>query len=352
MVSSDSTIMTSLYQTYRPQRFDQLLGQENVASALTSALEEGRVSHAYLFSGPRGTGKTSTALILAKALNCLNPDGVEPCNECDSCVAITERNSPDVVNYDAASNSGVDSMRSILEQVPYATPGKCKVVVLDEVHMLSTAAYNAFLDTLETPPRNVVFILATTDPKKVLPTIVSRCQVREFSLVPPARLLGHLEHICAIEGIDSALAPIAVSKGRGSVRDTLSALDSLRGVADPSDSVPAYDLVNAIATKDTARIFTVIATLAARGVDMRTLSEETVELLRECFLGLMGAEDLVSLPHWSKRKDIAAALGARGVVSAIERIGEAITSMASGHDGRVNLEISLARWAAMLTAKK
>lgn len=347
------TNTTMLYQKYRPGRFSQLVGQSGIASSLTSALAEDRVGHAYLFSGPRGTGKTSTARILAKALNCLNPDGVEPCNQCESCVAIDEGVSLDVLEFDAASNSGVDAMREILSKVGFASPGRHKVVIVDEVHMLSTSASNAFLKTLEEPPPGVTFILATTERKKVLTTIASRCKSFEFSLVSPAELTSHLTTIVQREGITGAdnLIPVAVSKGKGSVRDALSALDSLRGMDDLEEVQPAYELVNAMASKSTENIFTVIASLSAKGADMRTLAEETVALLRECFLGIMGAEDLVTETHWTERKQVAQALGARGVVSGIERIGEAITAMASGHDGRVNLEIALARWVAVLNAR-
>lgn len=344
----------TLYQKYRPQMFADVIGQDQVTSALVAAIDEDRVGHAYMFSGPRGTGKTSLARIFAKSLNCTESNSAEPCNKCESCVNITEGTSLDVLEFDAASNSGVDAMREILSKVGFSTPGRHKVIIVDEVHMLSTAASNAFLKTLEEPPPGVTFILATTEKKKVLTTIASRCNTYDFALVQPSVLMDHLTDIANKEDLADIqeLVPVAVSRGKGSVRDSLSALDSLRGVTDLDDTQPAYQLVDSIASKSVENIFTVIASLSAKGADMRTLAEDTVALLRECFLGLMGAEALVTEVHWAERKKVQETLGARGVVSAIERIGDAITAMASGHDGRVNLELALARWAAVINSQK
>ncbi|HEX2064696.1 MAG TPA: DNA polymerase III subunit gamma/tau, partial [Acidimicrobiales bacterium] len=173
----------SLYRRFRPQRFDEVRGQDHVTRAMANALREGRVSHAYLFSGPRGTGKTSTARILAKALNCAQPQDGEPCGTCQSCVAVQQGSSLDVHELDAASNNGVEAMRELVSRAALTTPGRWKVYIVDEVHMLSTAASNALLKTLEEPPSHVVFVLVTTDPQKVLPTIRSRTQHYEFRLL-------------------------------------------------------------------------------------------------------------------------------------------------------------------------
>jgi len=173
----------SLYRRYRPQRFSEVRGQDHVVNALRHAVRDNRVAHAYLFSGPRGTGKTSTARIVAKALNCRSPVDGEPCGVCDSCVDITRGASFDVHELDAASNNGVDAMRDLVARASLATPGRWKVYIVDEVHMLSQAASNALLKTLEEPPDHVVFVLATTDPQKVLPTIRSRTQHYEFRLL-------------------------------------------------------------------------------------------------------------------------------------------------------------------------
>src|SRR5579864_7370617 len=217
----------SLYRRYRPQRFGEVRGQDHVTTALRNAVRNDRVAHAYLFSGPRGTGKTSTARILAKALNCTDLRDGEPCCECESCLAIQAGSSLDVVELDAASNNGVDAMRDLVSRAALGSPGRRKVYIVDEVHMLSTGASNALLKTLEEPPGHVVFVLATTDPQKVLPTIRSRTQHFEFRLLGPDVLHGLLHGVRSAAGIDvgdEALSA-AVRRGRGSARDALSVLD-------------------------------------------------------------------------------------------------------------------------------
>ena len=195
----------SLYRRFRPQRFEEVLGQQHVSMALRNAVREGRVGHAYLFSGPRGTGKTSTARILAKALNCADVRDGEPCGRCPSCVEIARGASLDVHELDAASNNGVDAMRDLVAHAALGTPGRWKVYIVDEVHMLSTAASNALLKTLEEPPGHVVFVLATTDPQKVLPTIRSRTQHFEFRLLGPDVLAGLLDDVSRAAGLQLGL---------------------------------------------------------------------------------------------------------------------------------------------------
>src|SRR5687768_8768990 len=207
----------SLYRRYRPQRFEEVRGQEHVTRALRNAVRESKVAHAYLFSGPRGTGKTSVARILAKALNCTDLQDGEPCGRCESCVAIDAGNSYDLHELDAASNNGVEAMRDLINKTAIGSPGRSKVYILDEVHMLSTAASNALLKTLEEPPAHVAFVLATTDPQKVLPTIRSRCQHFEFGLIPAAELEAHVRSVAADAGIglDDASVAYVVRKGAG-----------------------------------------------------------------------------------------------------------------------------------------
>src|SRR5687767_4029288 len=185
----------SLYRRFRPRRFDEVKGQEHVMRALRNAVRDGTVAHAYLFSGPRGTGKTSSARILAKALNCESPVDGEPDGTCESCLAVEGGRSMDVVELDAASNNGVDAMRDLVGRVALGTGGRAKVYIVDEVHMLSAAASNALLKTLEEPPSHVTFVLATTDPQKVLPTIRSRTQHFEFRLLPTSMLEEHLHWV-------------------------------------------------------------------------------------------------------------------------------------------------------------
>src|SRR6266513_2475330 len=192
----------SLYRRYRPQRFSELRGQDHVSRTLRNAVREGRVAHAYLFSGPRGTGKTSSARILAKVLNCAAPADGEPCGVCESCVEVAAGTSLDVHELDAASNNGVEAMRDLVARAALGTPGRWKVYIVDEVHMLSTAASNALLKTLEEPPGHVVFVLATTDPQRVIPTIRSRTQHFEFRLLSGTALADLVRHVQDDAGLD------------------------------------------------------------------------------------------------------------------------------------------------------
>src|SRR3989337_886376 len=206
---------------WRPGLFDEVVGQAHVTRTLRNAISSGRIAHAYLFSGPRGVGKTTAARILAKCLNCSTGPTVTPCNECASCKGITGGSSVDVFEIDGASNNSVDNVREISESVRYVpAQGKYKVYIIDEVHMLSTAAFNALLKTLEEPPAHAIFIFATTEVHKVPATVLSRCQRHEFKRIPKAQIEGHLKALCAKEGIkaeDAALSRLA-SLAEGSVR--------------------------------------------------------------------------------------------------------------------------------------
>ena len=201
-----------LYRKYRPQKFSEVAGQEPIMRTLRNAVASRKVSHAYLFSGPRGTGKTSTGRILAKAANCRDPQDGEPCNKCDSCVAITEGRAMDVIEVDAASNRGIDEIKDLRERVGYA-PGSAefKVYIIDEVHMLTNDASNALLKTLEEPPPHVIFVLATTEPHKIPPTIVSRCQRFDFRRIPLEAAVDRLAYVCEQENIDCPRKPSSSS---------------------------------------------------------------------------------------------------------------------------------------------
>jgi DNA polymerase III subunit gamma/tau len=228
---------TVLARRYRSSTFDQIVGQEHIAQTLKKAIVSGRVAHAYLFCGTRGTGKTSTARILAKAMNCSAADGATPtpCGKCDSCLAIARGDDIDVIEIDAASNTGVDNVREIIENSQYRPArSRFKIYIIDEVHMLSKSAFNALLKTLEEPPSHVKFILATTEPEKVLPTILSRCQRYDFRNIPAREIAGHLKDICKQEKIqadEEALALVAKA-GAGSMRDALSLLDRLLSIGE------------------------------------------------------------------------------------------------------------------------
>ena len=224
----------ALYRTYRPQTFSEVIGQEVVVKTLQNALKNNRISHAYLFCGPRGTGKTTIARLFAKALNCDKFNG-EPCNECQSCKDITEGLNPDVIEIDAASNNSVDEIRDLKEKVKFLPAGsKYKIYIIDEVHMLTTSAFNALLKTLEEPPKHAIFILATTEPQKVLPTIISRCQRFDFSALSTDELVEALENICVSESVDydkNALVAIA-NASDGGLRDAISFLDQAISLCD------------------------------------------------------------------------------------------------------------------------
>ncbi|HEX6418616.1 MAG TPA: DNA polymerase III subunit gamma/tau [Acidimicrobiales bacterium] len=342
----------SLYRRYRPQRFDEVLGQGHVTRALRNAVRESRVGHAYLFSGPRGTGKTSTARILAKVLNCAAPDDGEPCGVCENCVAVAEGRVTDwLLEQDAASKSKVDDMRDLLERVPLGTSGNRKVIILDEVHMLSQGAENALLKTLEEPPAHVVFVLATTDPQKVRPTIRSRTQHFEFRLLPPDVLAEHVRHVIAHAGL--ALDPDAVEEavehvlrsGGGSARDTLSALDQVAALGEVVDERQPVDAVlDALCDRDAGQVLVAVADALAAGREPRALGEALIAALRDAFLSLMGVADDHLPPAASERAArVGERLGAAGLTRALDVLGEALTELSRKPDPRIVVEVALVR---------
>jgi DNA polymerase III subunit gamma/tau len=269
----------SLYRRLRPQRLAEVKGQEHITRALRNAVRDERVAHAYLFSGPRGTGKTSTARILAKALNCTDLRDGEPCDECRSCVEIRSGSSLDVHELDAASNNGVDAMRDLVSRAALGTPGRWKVYIVDEVHMLSAAASNALLKTLEEPPGHVVFVLATTDPQKVLPTIRSRTQHFEFRLISGDVLAGLLAEVndAAGLGVSPEAIDLVMRRGNGSARDALSVLDQVAAAGDVDEgSVDRVEeLIDAIGDRDAGRALLAVAEACAAGVDARRMARTT-----------------------------------------------------------------------------
>jgi len=290
-----------LHHKYRPQRLAELVGQQAIATTLANALRTGRIAPAYLFCGPRGTGKTSSARILARSLNCISSDvpTPEPCGHCEVCVAITAGNALDVIEIDAASNTGVDNIRELIERSRFApVQARWKVYVIDECHMLSTAAFNALLKTLEEPPPRVVFVLATTDPQRVLPTILSRCQRFDFRRIPLADLEGHLGWIAAQESIaiSAEALNLVAQRAQGGLRDAESLLDQLSLLAPPIEAAAVWDLLGAVPEQEllsladsmaAAEPLAVIETcrqLLERGREPLALLQGLASLLRDLLL--------------------------------------------------------------------
>jgi len=339
----------SLYRRFRPSTFAEVRGQDHVVLALRNAVRDGRVAHAYLFSGPRGTGKTSTARILAKALNCTDLHDGEPCGVCAPCIEIARGTSLDVHELDAASNNGVDAMRDLVSRAALGSPGRQKVYIVDEVHMLSNAASNALLKTLEEPPPHVVFVLATTDQQKVLPTIRSRTQHYEFHLLGPdtlTELLSQVRRDAHLEVGDDAL-DLAVRRGRGSARDALSVLDQVVASDAVDDDLPELDeVVEALAERDVGRALVAVARLTGFGFSPQQLTVDLVDHLRQGFLAIVAPELVtVSGAERDALASQASRVGLAALVQAMELLGLAQVAMREAPDPRVTLEVALVRLA-------
>lgn len=303
-------VYQAFYRVYRPQSFSEMSGQRHVKQTLQNALQHKKTSHAYLFSGPRGTGKTSAAKVFAKALNCENGPASEPCNECPTCISVTEGSNTDVIEFDAASNSRVEEIRDIIEKVRFApSNARFKVYIIDEVHMLSNSAFNALLKTLEEPPPHAVFILATTEPHKLPLTIISRCQRFDFKPITSAEIVDRMKQVLDDAGIDAdegALKVIAQAAS-GGMRDALSMLDQV--VSFSGDRLTAesallvtgsigedifYQLAEALLSKDAAAALTLLDQLIAEGKDVSRLAEDLITFFRDLLL-LRTAPDLIEL---------------------------------------------------------
>ncbi len=360
--------MASLYRKYRPEHFRELVGQDHVTNALRNAVREGRAGHAYLFSGPRGTGKTTTARILARALNCLDlgSDG-EPCGKCENCEAVAAGTFFDLVELDAASNNGVDAMRDLIQSVHLGlgATSRHKVYIIDEVHMLSAAASNTLLKTLEEPPAHVVFVLATTDQQKVLPTIRSRTQHFEFTLLAHDQLVAHLAGVLAREGIeadDDALDLIARRAG-GSARDALSLLDQTLAVGagrlDGAEVLAALggvpfelriSVLEAAAGEDVAGVLVGVHDMLVAGHDPRRVADDLLRTLRDAFLCVNAGGRVPydgSVEEAARLAQLGERIGNVALVRAIEVLGQAIVDIRGQAiaDPRLVLEVAMVRLA-------
>ena len=350
----------ALYRKWRPQRFEDVVGQRATVAALKNQVSAGRVGHAYLFTGVRGTGKTTCAKIFAKAVNCLHPQNGDPCGECAVCRGIDDGSILDVVEMDAASNNGVDDIRDLRDETAY-TPTSCtyKVYIIDEVHMLSTAAFNALLKTLEEPPAHVIFILATTEIQKVPATIRSRCQRYDFTRISPEDIAGRVAQVAAAEQLnltDKAAALIA-RLADGALRDALSILDTCAGVtadidegvvrqmAGVTDRGYLFRMSDAVAARDAASALAELAALRQQSVDVKRLTEELIAHYRSLMLAaLPGGRDLlsgVSPDEETLYLEKGPALGRREAIRAIRALGAALEHMARGSDQRIELELAL-----------
>jgi len=353
----------TLYRKWRPQTFEQDVGQRHVTSTLANALSGGRLVHAYLFSGPRGTGKTSTARILAKAINCVEGPTATPCNVCDACVSISEGTALDVIEIDAASNRKIDEIRDLLDKIPYApTALRSKVYIIDEVHQLTPEASSALLKTLEEPPGHVIFVLATTEPHKILPTIVSRCQRFDFSLVSTPEISGLLGHIASEEGIDvedGAIGMIA-EHAHGSVRDAIGVMDQIANLEGEKvtqeqlaemlgevESELVFEMVNLITDRDTAGSLTLVGRMLDSGKDPRRFVESLISHLRSIFLVQNAANprEIVEATdeHFRRLEDQAKTLSRYEVLKLIERLGDTHREMRWSENPRIVLECVLVK---------
>ncbi len=349
----------ALYLKYRPRTFSEVEGQAHVTTTLKNALALDRIAHAYLFTGPRGTGKTTTARLLAKAVNCLSKDAIKPCNQCVICQAINEERMLDLIEIDAASNTSVEDIRDLRDKVDFR-PGEArfKVYIIDEVHMLSTSAFNALLKTLEEPPEHVIFILATTDPQKIPATVISRVQRFDFRRLTLPEIVARLTEIAEKENltIEPAAVELIARQATGAMRDAISLLDQLtaygsdaitlvqvQGLLGAASHQIVGELIARLAEKDLATGLTLIANAVDSGADPRQLAREIVEYLRGLLLMKAGSGDALTLSA-ETQAEMTARVGqfsAEQIVHAIRLFNQAAFELRASAHPTLPLEIAL-----------
>jgi DNA polymerase-3 subunit gamma/tau len=350
----------ALYNKWRPQKWDDVIGQQHIIQTLRNAITGNHVVHAYLFAGPRGTGKTTTARLLAKAVNCLDPDPASrPCNQCAHCIAVTESRFLDLIEIDAASNTSVDDVRDLRDKINFSpNQGKYKVYIIDEVHMLSTAAFNALLKTLEEPPAHAIFILATTEMHKIPATVLSRCQRYEFRRVPVKDILEHLDRIVEAEKLTAEPAALSLiaRQSSGGLRDAISLLDQMAStgkgitldltqtVLGTATSQTVIDLIDAVLKEEPATGMNAIHAALDSGTDPRLLARQVVDYLRMLLLLQMGNGSQVDLPtdirHTAQKH--AEVLSQADVLRMLKSFNLAATDLRGGWQPSLPLELALA----------
>lgn len=351
MLSEVTTLYQALYRKWRPKTFDDVIGQDQVIKTLKNEVSTGRISHAYLFTGSRGTGKTSCAKILAKSINCKNPKGGSPCGVCEICKGIDSENILDISEIDAASNNGVENIRNMREEVVFS-PTKCKyrVYIVDEVHMLSTGAFNAFLKILEEPPAHVVFILATTEVHKIPATILSRCQRFDFNRISSEELIKRMLYICEQESIkiEEEAAKIIVNSADGAMRDTLSILDqcanscknkidtdSVKNILGISGTEYIKKIAKNICTENYKFCLDLVSDIYSKSKSMIRLCEEITEYFRLLMIKKIAGKNIES--------EILVNLETEDILYCLDILQEAYKNMVLGTNKKIEMEITLVK---------